>query len=457
MERIEEAQVELKAMIENPACDEELLFAEDFYARKFDQKKRGFLSEALLSAREISISESYLGKPEMGVREWYKAQGIQSFFTENFLWNALFALNFWDELLVSETAAIYNPFERAPQDLRGKAFYKRLEMVLEERLKLWSDSATGLQHVLQKLAAHYGEPQDLFSWHPGLGEMLTQFIRASSASAIVHVLRAMAKNHNDRRTGFPDLMIMSTDGPRFIEVKSEGDAVKPRQLSQMRLLQQAGFAVEILRVKWAPNPDQAYVVVDVETTGGQGPYHRVTEIGAVKVVRGQIIDEFQTLLNPGRSIPAFITKLTGISNAMVADAPKFAEVAESFSAFTEGAIFAAHHVRFDYGFIQSEFARIEMPFVRPLFCTCQNARKYFPKIPSYSLKSLTQHFEIDLKTHHRALCDAKAAAEILIKIQEKRWQGHAGNHVSSIEDFSQVTHLDGFGAQPAHKATIHST
>ena len=98
--------------------------------------------------------------------------------------------------------------------------------------------------------------------------------------------------------------------------------------------------------------------MDVETTGGRAGLHRMTDIGAVKVQNGQIINEFQTLLNPERSIPAFITKLTGITQDMVKDAPLFGQIADDFSEFLGDAIFAAHNVNFDYGFIKAEYDRI---------------------------------------------------------------------------------------------------
>jgi DNA polymerase-3 subunit epsilon len=112
--------------------------------------------------------------------------------------------------------------------------------------------------------------------------------------------------------------------------------------------------------------------------------------------------------------------ITGISNEMVEDAPRFSEVAESFAAFARDAIFVAHNVRFDYGFLQKEFQRLNMSFTRPCMCTIQGMRKNFPGLQSYSLKNLTQHFQIPLNNHHRALCDAKAAAELLFLINGKR-------------------------------------
>mgnify|MGYP000333144675 FL=1 len=148
--------------------------------------------------------------------------------------------------------------------------------------------------------------------------------------------------------------------------------------------------------------------------------HRLTEIGAVKMQAGQIIGEWQSLLNPERSIPANITRLTGITQEMVSSAPLFHEVADSFSEFMGEAIFAAHNVNFDYGFISSEFRRLDRRFRHPKICTCASMRKLYPGYRSYSLKNLCREFEIDLTSHHRALCDAKAAAELLKLVNMKR-------------------------------------
>jgi DNA polymerase-3 subunit epsilon len=163
-----------------------------------------------------------------------------------------------------------------------------------------------------------------------------------------------------------------------------------------------------------------YVVVDVETTGGRGENHRVTEIGAVKVRNGKVIDEFQTLLNPQRSIPSGITRLTGISADMVTGAPYFVDIADEFEAFMQDAIFVAHNVEFDYGFISREYGRIGRPFRYPKLCTCASMRKLYPGHRSYSLASLARAYDIPLKQHHRAMCDARAAAELLLLVNEKR-------------------------------------
>jgi len=162
------------------------------------------------------------------------------------------------------------------------------------------------------------------------------------------------------------------------------------------------------------------VVVDIETTGGGKSNHRITEIGALKVRGGKIIDEFQTLLNPERHVPAHITRLTGISNEMVKDAPVFEKIADQFRKFVEGSIFVAHNVNFDYGFIREEYARLGRPFKYPKLCTVASMRQYYPGLKSYSLANLCKEYSIELNGHHRAMVDARAATELLFMVNDRR-------------------------------------
>ncbi len=159
-----------------------------------------------------------------------------------------------------------------------------------------------------------------------------------------------------------------------------------------------------------------YAIIDVETTGGQARYERITEIAIVLHDGDRVVDTFSTLLNPERSIPWSITQLTGISDSMVADAPKFFEVAKQIVQMTEGAIFVAHNVSFDYGFIREEFARLGFTFSRKQLCTVRMARKVFPGLPSYSLSNLKQHFGIRVARSHRALDDTLATVDLFERI-----------------------------------------
>lgn len=412
--QVEGSKSILEAIIDDPHCDEELLFAEDFFARKFGKKRTGSLTDILKNSKQVTLSDVYLKKPEQGVIHLFEKQGYTGQFVENYLWVGLFGLLFWDELFTGPVAKLFNPFDRRPADLTGPDFYNRNEVLIESKLVQMNDFNAIEFIILKTVTQHYGKMNDLFQWTTNLAPMILAFVKKARSKNVAHILRTMARRFDVYHSGYPDLMLEKDGEISFVEVKAEGDSLKYKQLSKARLLRDAGFDVEVLRVKWQSDPDQVYVVVDLETTGGAPHSHRVTEIGAVKVQGGKIIEEFQTLVNPERPIPPFISRLTGITDEMVHEAPRFSDIADRFQQFTEGAIFVAHNVKFDYGFIQREFARLDREFQRTQLCTCAGMRKNFPGVKSYGLKNLTQHFQISLDQHHRALCDAKASAELLL-------------------------------------------
>ena len=169
-----------------------------------------------------------------------------------------------------------------------------------------------------------------------------------------------------------------------------------------------------------------YAIIDVETTGGTARHERITEIAVVLHDGERVVDTFSTLLNPEQSIPWNITRITGISDAMVADAPKFYEVAKRIVEITEGAVFVAHNVAFDYGFVKEEFARLGYAFSRKQLCTVRLSRMVFPGLKSYSLSNLKLHFGIRSERSHRALDDTLATVELFERIMAA--QGGKGLH-----------------------------
>ncbi len=159
-----------------------------------------------------------------------------------------------------------------------------------------------------------------------------------------------------------------------------------------------------------------YAIVDIETTGGLYKRDKITEIAIVLHDGAKVLNQFSTLVNPERSIPPEITRITGITNAMVRDAPKFYEVAKDIVELLEGAIFVAHNVRFDYTFIKNEFKALGYTFTKRQLCTVKLSRKAFPKLNSYSLGNLIKHFDIKVDARHRALDDTLATVELFEKI-----------------------------------------
>lgn len=165
-----------------------------------------------------------------------------------------------------------------------------------------------------------------------------------------------------------------------------------------------------------------YSIIDIETTGGNSKTGKITEI-AVFVHNGtRIVTEFCTLLNPQQRIPPFISKLTGITQQMVDEAPLFEEVAAYIAEITANTIFVAHNVNFDYGFIREEYRRIGQEFRRRRLCTVQMSRMSFPGLKSYSLGKITSELNITLKNSHRAGHDALATVHLFEKIMQQQSQ-----------------------------------
>ncbi|WP_443750169.1 exonuclease domain-containing protein [Asticcacaulis solisilvae] len=407
----------LEAMLDSPADDEEFIFADDFYRRKFDKVRTSVFTDLLRTSEIIEVDELYRGFAEEAAIRHFAADGWSAHHTENGLWPSLFGLVFWDELF--ETGGMSSGFDLVPQCLKDRSFHRLFTAQIEAKLARVR-GGQGLDIVRDTVMNHAGDDNGIVWWSDSLGPVMAQLLMSAPPEAVAAVLKRMSEDFYALRDGFPDLMLTRDGQIRFVEIKAEGDAVRRHQLARLNLLKGLGFAADIARVKYRIDPDQTYVVVDVETTGGRPPNDRVTEIGAVKIRGGQVVDEWHSLINPQRHIPGFITDLTGISNAMVADAPLFADVAESFAAFLQGAVFVAHNVNFDHGFIGAEFRRLDMRFRLPKLCTVSSMRKYYPGHESYSLGRLCQVYGIRLENHHRALDDARAAAELLLLINERR-------------------------------------
>lgn len=155
-----------------------------------------------------------------------------------------------------------------------------------------------------------------------------------------------------------------------------------------------------------------YAIIDIETTGGSPTAEKITEIAVFLHDGTKITGEFATLINPERNIPYFITSLTGITNEMVEDAPKFYEVARHIVEITEGKTIVAHNARFDYSFLRQEFRSLGFSFKRSLIDTVTASRKLLPGYPSYSLGNICRELGITIEDRHRATGDALATVRL---------------------------------------------
>lgn len=162
-----------------------------------------------------------------------------------------------------------------------------------------------------------------------------------------------------------------------------------------------------------------YSVVDIETTGNGYRGQRITEISIFVFDGKKIIEEYTSLVNPEQTIPAFITNLTGITDAMVRTAPKFYEIAKKVEELTRDTIFVAHNVNFDYNIIQQEFKDLGFDFKRQKLCTVRLSRKIIPGLKSYSLGNICSAEGIHIAERHRAKGDAEATVELFRRLIER--------------------------------------
>ena len=159
-----------------------------------------------------------------------------------------------------------------------------------------------------------------------------------------------------------------------------------------------------------------YSVIDIETTGTNNKSGKIIEI-AIILFNGQYITEsYVSLINPECYIPGFITKITGISNEMVAKSPRFYEIAKQIVQLTSNKIFVAHNVSFDYNFIRKEFSELGYDFTRKTMCTVELSRKLLPGHASYSLGKLCNDLNIEIIGRHRAEGDALATVELMKRL-----------------------------------------
>ncbi len=162
-----------------------------------------------------------------------------------------------------------------------------------------------------------------------------------------------------------------------------------------------------------------YTIIDIETTGGNFKNGKITEVAIYLHDGKKVVEEFVSLINPEQSIPAYITQLTGITNQMVRNAPKFYEVARQIVDITEGSVFVAHNAAFDYGFIMAEFEALGFAFERETLCTVKLSRKLLPGYKSYSLGKLCEELGISNDARHRAAGDALATISLFEILLEK--------------------------------------
>jgi DNA polymerase-3 subunit epsilon len=159
-----------------------------------------------------------------------------------------------------------------------------------------------------------------------------------------------------------------------------------------------------------------YAIVDIETTGGYAANNAITEVAIVLHDGNRELKRYETLVNPGMTIPRYVQALTGIHDEMVADAPYFNEIAPFIHDWLKGAIFVAHNVNFDYSFLKHQLKACGFDLDCKKLCTVRLSRKVFPGAPSYSLGNICHHLGIAIPNRHRAGGDAEATVSLFEKV-----------------------------------------
>jgi DNA polymerase III subunit epsilon len=189
----------------------------------------------------------------------------------------------------------------------------------------------------------------------------------------------------------------------------------------------------------------AFVVLDLETTGGSPVQDRVTEIAAVRIENGQEVARWSTLVNPSTPISHFIQNLTGISNEMVRAAPTFAEVAQQLLGLLDGAVLVAHNARFDHGFLLNEFERLDHSLRVKTLCTVRLSRLLYPQHRSHGLDAIMQRHGLASSARHRAMGDVEVVLAWLASAERELGMDAIRRHANTL--------LQGSAALPAQLAT----
>jgi DNA polymerase-3 subunit epsilon len=164
---------------------------------------------------------------------------------------------------------------------------------------------------------------------------------------------------------------------------------------------------------------KVFTIIDTETTGMRPPMSRIIDLGIIRVENGQVVERYQTFLNPGTSVPPMIQRLTNIRTEDVQDAPFFEEVALKVQELFKDSIFVAHNVSFDYRFVQSEFRRIGMNFAMPTMCSVKLSRALYPKERAHNLDAIMLRHGLSCTSRHRALPDADVLLQFMNAIEKE--------------------------------------
>lgn len=203
----------------------------------------------------------------------------------------------------------------------------------------------------------------------------------------------------------------------------------------------------VLNAESLPLKEAVYVVFDVETTGLSVEQHAIIELAGVKMVHGEVIDRFETFVNPHQPIPPHIQQLTNIREDMVQNAPELKQVLTDFRQFVGDAVLVAHNARFDMGFLNAGCEQVGLdPFTNPVLDTLELARFLYPSMKNHRLNTLAERFNVSLENHHRAVDDSEATGYILFHMLRDA----IAQDITDLNEFNERTGLDLQNKRPFH-------
>lgn len=194
------------------------------------------------------------------------------------------------------------------------------------------------------------------------------------------------------------------------------DVLFPPETSALEGDKHQLFLAKVLRylpLNTAAIRQQTLVIFDFETTGLDGERDRIIEIGGIKVMDGQVVGEFSTLVDPQIPLPSAIVQITGITDDMLKGQPTIDQVLPTFLEFFKDAILVAHNAEFDMGFLKNAAARLGYQLQWPCFCTLKMARLLLPDLESKNLDTLAAHYGLQFEARHRSVGDCKVTSAVL--------------------------------------------
>lgn len=242
-------------MVQSPQNADEQFFAMDFMSQQAQksQKKRPRKSttEWLKNSEAVTIDITWKYRVEMGVADYFNRHEQAAFFSENFLWNTLFGLLFWDIIFDAGSAAIHHPLQRSPSDMFKPTFFDKRREAMIERMELLDNQAEMLQYFEKIFVEKFGIQNPMVFWSPELLSMVMAVLHKIPADALKKVLLEMATNLRENTHGFPDLFVWSDNDYSFVEVKSPTDHLSSQQLYWLHFFERVGVKSKVLRVEWA--------------------------------------------------------------------------------------------------------------------------------------------------------------------------------------------------------------